>query len=347
VQYLTSNGTGANTASDRSDYTTAVGTLRFNVGETSKTFSVLITDDTYLEGLETFNVVLSNASNATIGTPSVANVSIVPDNDTNSPSRVRQQSFNADFFVRQHYADFLNREPDAGGLAFWTGQTTNCGNPDPLVCRTNVSAAFFLSIEFQETGFYAIRVNRVAFKRRSDSPQTRLTYRELIAGQRQIGEGVIVGQTGYEQVLEANKNAYAAQVVALPAFAATFTQTTADAYVDALYSSAFVTPPATERQNAINAYNNPGSVGAANSRAAALRVVADSQSVRNAELNTAFVLLEYHGYMRRNPTDPPDSNDVGYQFWLGKLNQFGGNYVAAEMVKAFINSDEYILRFGP
>ena len=82
-------------------------------------------------------------------------------------------------------------------------------------------------------------------------------------------------------------------------------------------------------------------------RAAALRRVADSASVRAAELNTAFVLLQYHGYLRRNPTDAPNTDDSGYQFWLGKLLQFNGNYVAAEMVKAFITSSEYQQRFGP
>ena len=30
------------------------------------------------------------------------------------------------FFVRQHYLDFLNREPDASGLSFWTNEITQC-----------------------------------------------------------------------------------------------------------------------------------------------------------------------------------------------------------------------------
>ncbi|HWW77857.1 MAG TPA: Calx-beta domain-containing protein, partial [Pyrinomonadaceae bacterium] len=186
VQYQTLDGS----ASERSDYTTATGTLTFNPGETSKTFTVLITNDSYGEGLETFQVQLNNPSGATLGTPSTANVTIDSNETANGPNPVRAQSFNADFFVRQHYADFLNREPDASGLSFWIGQTSNCGSTDPLVCRVNVSAAFFLSIEFQETGFYAIRVQRVAFGRRS-SDQTRMTYRELVGAQRQIGAGVV------------------------------------------------------------------------------------------------------------------------------------------------------------
>jgi subtilisin family serine protease len=247
------------------------------------------------------------------------------------------------FFVTQHYRDFLNRTPDASGLGFWVNDIESCGGDAQCreVHRINTSAAFFLSIEFQETGFYAIRVNRAAFNRRSDSSQTRLTFSDLIAAQQGIGAGVVVGQPGYQQVLDANKNNYAAAVVATSDFAARFPQATADAFVDALYASAGVAPStATERQAAVNAYNNPGSVGGANSRAAALRVVADSNTVRNAELNTAYVLMEYVGYLRRNP------DDVGYNFWLQKLNAAGGDAVAAEMVKAFITSIEYRARFG-
>jgi hypothetical protein len=66
-----------------------------------------------------------------------------------------------------------------------------------------------------------------------------------------------------------------------------------------------------------------------------------------AEFNRAFVLMQYFGYLRRNPTDLPDSSFTGYDFWLGKLNQFNGNFIQAEMVKAFLNSDEYRQRFAP
>ena len=59
------------------------------------------------------------------------------------------------------------------------------------------------------------------------------------------------------------------------------------------------------------------------------------QAFYNSESNRAFVQLEYFGYMKRDP------DDAGYAFWLGKLNQFGGNFVNAEMVLAFISSPEY------
>ena len=104
-----------------------------------------------------------------------------------------------------------------------------------------------------------------------------------------------------------------------------------------------VVPTAMERQSAILAFGGGGTSG----RVAALRSVTDSDSLSDAEFNAAFVLLQYYGYLRRNPTDQPDNNDNGYQFWLNKLNMFGGNFINAEMVKAFILSDEYRNRFGP
>ncbi len=82
-------------------------------------------------------------------------------------------------------------------------------------------------------------------------------------------------------------------------------------------------------------------------RASVLTRVIEDADFQQAELNRAFVLLQYHGYLRRNPYDSPDFNSLsGYDFWLTKLNQFNGDYIAAEMVKAFITSTEYRQRFG-
>lgn len=82
-------------------------------------------------------------------------------------------------------------------------------------------------------------------------------------------------------------------------------------------------------------------------RAQALQLIAESDYFRMNEFNRAFVLMEYFGYLRRNPDDPPDNNLTGFNFWLTKLNQFNGNFVNADMVKAFIKSTEYRGRFGP
>ena len=58
--------------------------------------------------------------------------------------------------------------------------------------------------------------------------------------------------------------------------------------------------------------------------------------------NAPFEFLRPEGSMPESTLDYS-----GYNFWLGKLNQFNGNYLAAELVKAFITSSEYRQRFGP
>jgi hypothetical protein len=81
-------------------------------------------------------------------------------------------------------------------------------------------------------------------------------------------------------------------------------------------------------------------------RSSVLRKITDNQSFSQREFNSAFVLMQYFGYLRRNPDDAPDNNLDGFNFWLNKLNQLNSDYVTAEMVEAFISSSEYRLRFG-
>jgi hypothetical protein len=229
-------------------------------------------------------------------------------------------------------------------LAFWIGQITACGGNASCIAdkRVDVSASFFLSIEFQETGGYALRVQRAVFGRQSNDPFERYPYLQFMRDSRTLGDGVIVGQPGFDTLLDQNKQAYVEQIVASSDFSARFPAAPAGVFVDALFASAGVTPTDVERTAAINAFGAGGNIG----RIAALRSVTDSASVRAADIRVAFVLAEYYGYLRRNPTDAPDFNDAGYQFWLSKLNAFNGNYLAAEMVKSFLLSAEYRGRFG-
>jgi hypothetical protein len=68
--------------------------------------------------------------------------------------------------------------------------------------------------------------------------------------------------------------------------------------------------------------------------------VLDDPDLKAALFNQVFVLMQYYGYLRRDP------DQDGFNFWLNKLNQFNGNFINAEMVKAFISSTEYRQRFG-
>jgi hypothetical protein len=70
-------------------------------------------------------------------------------------------------------------------------------------------------------------------------------------------------------------------------------------------------------------------------RAQVLRAVVEDSDFVNAEFNRAFVLMQYFGYLRRNPNDPQDSDYTGYDFWLTKLNQFNGNYIDARWSRRF------------
>ena len=251
------------------------------------------------------------------------------------------------FFVRQHYLDFLNREPDESGFNFWTNQIGSCGVDDRCreVKRVNTSAAYFLSIEFQETGFEVYRMYQAAYGNLPNSPVP-LRLVEFTADAHDVSSGVIVGRANWQATLEANKAAFAQQFVQRARFAAQYPNSLSPAeFVDALFAQAGVAPAADERTEAISEF-----AGAADSldipaRARALRRVAENPRLTRQEFNRAFVLMQYFGYLRRDPNSGPDADFSGYNFWLGKLNAFNGNFIDAEMVKAFLSSDEYRGRF--
>jgi hypothetical protein len=327
-------------AHQSSKFILATGSVSFAPGETSKAIKVLIIDNALVDGNQTLYLNLTDSSGAGLNSPGRTALTII-DNDTTPPTSNPLDNRDGIFYAREHYYDFLNREPDDSGLAFWAGNISVCGTDQGCleVKRINVSAAFFLSIEFQETGYLVYRFYNAALNR----PNGLLRYQEFIRDTQTIGRGVVVNSPGWEALLEANKVAYANAFAARSEFTALYPTTmTPTQYVDALYAHALIVPGAAERQAAIDEFNNP--TGA---RGRALRRVVENQTLYTRELNRAFVLAQYFGYLRRNPNDLPDSNYDGFNFWLGKLNQFNGNFINAEMVKAFISSTEYRSRFGP
>ena len=252
-----------------------------------------------------------------------------------------------DFFVRRQYLDFLSREPDPAGQAFWTDQITQCGLDAGCieVKRINVSAAFFLSIEFQHTGYLVYRIYKSAYGNLMDAPVP-VTFGEFQPDTQQIGQGVVVGEPGWEQRLQNNKNSFAALFVGTPRFTSAYPTTmTPDSFVDALFAKATITPTPVERATAIDEFGGSATSADAAARARVLLRVAEHPALVRQEFNKAFVLMQYFGYLRRNPNDAPDTDFAGYNFWLAKLNQFNGNFINAEMVKAFLSSAEYRQRF--
>jgi hypothetical protein len=250
----------------------------------------------------------------------------------------------SDFFVQQHYVDFLSRFPDQSGFAFWQNDINQCGANAQCVevHRVNVSAAFFLSIEYQRSSYLVYKTYKAAFGNLSGKPVP-VRRENLMPDTRTILNGIVVGKEGWEALFNANIDAYEQSFVQRGDFQAAFPGSmNAAQFVGKLEQNAGITLTAGERDAAIAAF---GAGNTAALRAAALRSVAESQTLHNAELNKAFVLSQYFGYLKRNPDDLPDADFAGYNFWLGKLNEFQGNYIAAEMVKAFISSTEYRTRF--
>ena len=272
---------------------------------------------------------------------------------------------NAREFVRQQYRDFLNREADQAGEDFWTDNITKCSDPArrpagqteaqcTLRQRETTSGAFFLSPEFQYTGYYVLRMYKGALGR-----QPKLS--EFIPDAQFVGAGILVNSQLSGARINQNKADFAAQFVnctdaakyRCAEFKAIYDGLNNQQYVDKLFQTTGVNASASDRAALVNGLNaNP----ATETRASVLQKVVDGivvisegnqqfttsygQAFYNAESNRAFVQLEYFGYMKRDP------DDAGYAFWLGKLNQFGGNFVNAEMVLAFISSPEYRARFG-
>jgi len=154
---------------------------------------------------------------------------------------------------------------------------------------------------------------------------------------------VIVGETGWEAKLENNTKAYFDSFVQKGRFTDAFPSTMSPSqFVDALNANAGGALSTAERDQLVQDLTS-----FAKTRAQVLRAVAEHPALGAREFNRAFVLMQYYGYLRRNPNGTPDTDFTGYDFWLTKLNQFNGNFVNAEMVKAFIQATEYRQRFAP
>ena len=312
---VTMNLSGGRSAKTITD---ANGTYRFASAETDNFYTVTpsLVSYHFNPGTQSFSL-LGNKSDA--GFTATRDVIIVGNAiDT------------AEYFVRQHYLDFLGREPDDSGFNFWSDQMLSCGGDAGCLerRRINVSAAYFLSIEFQQTGGLVDGLYRASYGRRP-------MYAEFMPDTATVAQNVIVNNGDWTGQLAANKQAFINAWVERPDFRAAYDGLANGAFVETLISHTGVSYSASERAALVNGLSN-----GALTRAAALRQIVENEGFVAAKRNQAFVMMQYFGYLRRDP------DESGYQFWLNKLNQFDGNFERAEMVKAFIVSGEYRQRFG-
>jgi hypothetical protein len=252
-----------------------------------------------------------------------------------------------EYFVRQQYLDFLGREPDEAGLNFWTNNILSCGNHTSCMAakRVDTSAAFFLSTEFEQTGFLVYRTYQSAFGDMPGAPVP-VTRSEFKPDAARLGSGVVVNQDGWRDTLDNNKRAYLEEFVQRARFVSAYPATMTPAeFVDRLFTNAGVIPALEDRNAAIGEFGLAGTTSDVSARGRALLRVAENSALAQQERNQAFVAMQYLGYLGRDANGLPDNDYSGFNFWLNKLNSFNGDFRAAEMVRAFVVSGEYRGRF--
>ena len=321
VNYATSDSAGLTNcnvitgiASSRCDYASYVGSVTFAPGETTKVFSIPIVDDSYAEGTETFTLTLSGAFGSPPGQPVSATVTIRDNDASTGPNPIVQTAF----FVRQHYIDFLGREPDPAGFQGWQDIINNCAPGNTTCDRVHVSGAFFQSQEFQERGYFVYRFYPVAFGRKPD-------YAEFIPDLARVSGFLTDAQ------LEAARVAFVDDFMNRSAFITDYNSLDNTQYVDRLLTRADVTTHPS-RATWITALGN-----GTKTRAQVLRELAESTQIYTKYYNQAFVVMQYFGYLRRDP-------DISYLNWIQELNNTNN---ARNMINGFVNSPEYTFRFGP
>ena len=300
-------------ASSRCDYTASYGSLEFAPGETTKTISISLVDDSWPEGNESFTISLSDGgSGPLLGNVGKATVTISDNDGAATANPVNQTAF----FVRQHYIDFLGREPDSFGFKGWQDILNNCAAGDTKCDRIEVSAGFSCSPEFQERGYFIYRFYAASLGK---------FYSSFIPSMAQVSGFLTTEQ------LEARKVAFANDFTQNLDFMRMYTGTDARGFVELLLSTAGVSLPNKEQlMSDLSAGKK--------TRAEVLRAVGESAEVYSKFYNESFVGMQYFGYLRRDP------NSL-YKDWIKIMNQNGGDYRA--MINGFVNSLEYRQRFGP
>ena len=322
VDYQTSDQSGATPcqtnnngfASDRCDYGTASGTLRFAAGEASKTIPVVIINDAYVEPTEQLTIKLTNPTGGTLGSVDTATLNIT-DNDTQVATT--NPIDDLDFFIFMQYADFLGRVPDPAGFAFWKARMTNNCPAGQTCDRIDTALRFFGSDEFRERGYFIYLFYHAALGRRP-------TYAEWTMDVSKLN--------GYKTVQEqeAAKDAFIQEFMSRQEFMNLYNGSqTGQTFVDTLIQKSGITPAS--KQSLINNYATVG-------RAATLRAFLETPEVQAAFVDRAFVTMLYFGFLRR------DAEAGGFAFWMQKLNDSNRDYRL--LVGGFINSDEYRFRYA-
>ena len=262
---------------------------------------------------------MSNPTGASLGLTSSATITIIDNDAANEANPIDDTAF----FVRQHYRDFLSREPDPSGYQGWQDILNNCPpsgiDANGNYCdRIEVSSDFFRSLEFQDRGYFIYRFYSTV----GQIPH----YAKFMSDFAKVSGFLSADQ------LEANKVDFVNEFMTRGDFQVLYgaRQTPGD-YVNALLQTVGLQNHPT-KQFWIDSLTN-GSM----TRAQVLRSLVESAEMYQKYYTEAFVIMEYFGYLRRDA-------DGSYVQWIQIMNQYNGDYRI--MVNGFMNSAEYRQRFG-
>jgi Calx-beta domain len=147
-----------------------------------------------------------------------------------------------------------------------------------------------------------------------DDPQS-FVHLHFMRDLQAVSRGVIVNSPGWQQQIADNQQKLAQDWLNRPSFKSVYDAMSNADYVNVLYANAGVVPPQAERDGLVTELDK-----ATQTRAEALLEVASNAAFRHREQNSAFVPMQYLGYLRRDPDSGPDSDLSGYNFWLNKLS---------------------------
>lgn len=301
-------------ATERCDYVTTSGTLRFAAGEVLKVIPLLIVDDAYVEGPEKFIVRLSNPQGGLLGSIFQASITI---NDNDSQTATQNPIEETPFFVCLQYADFLGRVPDDAGFQFWTQRMSGSCPPGQFCDPIDTSSRFFSSDEFTERGYFVYLFYQATLGRQPKYYEWVMNVAKLNAF-----------QTAAEQA--ASKDAFVNNFINQSEFRYLYDQyQTGEDFVEALCQRAGVEPAAEQSLK-----DNYAIVG----RAKTVRAMIETPEVQEAFRDKALVTMLYFGFLRRDP------EPGGYDFWMQKLIDTNRDY--RFLIGGFLQSDEYHFRFA-
>ena len=253
---------------------------------------------------------------------------------------------NTPFFFWQQYVDFLIREPDNGGLAFYVNILPGCGADVECIkaTRAALSANFFRSPEFAQRGGYVANLFNIVIGQR---PKTvaelsnparveRPHYAEFTADWATLA--------GPDAELDAKKTQLAETWLGRSEVQTILGGLSNADFVLKLETVAGVT--LATRNDLITSLNN-----GSKTRAQVLRAVAESPEVTTKFELQNFVTMQYIGHLRREPEDchgSPDPANCGYIFHYNRFPIGGDPHPTENLItRGFIESAEYRQRFGP